>query len=152
DYYEASGEGLAHYVQVLQSKGYVYGDHWAPHDIRVRELGTGKSRLEMAQALGLRFRVVPDIGLMDGINAVRSVLPKVWFDQDRCSRGIEILRQYRKEWDEDHKIFRDKPLHDWTSHGADSFRMFAVGFQDRSLRGKYFGDQGRANSEYQMFS
>lgn len=152
DYYEASGEGLAHYVQTLQSKGYVYGDHYAPHDIRVRELGTGKSRLEMAQALGLKFRVVPDIGLMDGINAVRAVLPKVWFDQDRCARGVEILRQYRKEWDDDHKIFRDKPLHDWTSHGADAFRMFAVGHQDRALKEQFYGQGSRANSEYAMFS
>jgi len=152
DYYEASGEGLAHYVQVLQSKGYVYGDHWAPHDIRVRELGSGKSRLEMAQALGLKFRVVPDIGLMDGINAARAVLPKVWFDQDRCSRGVEILRQYRKEWDDEHKIYRDKPLHDWTSHGADAFRMFAVGHQDRALKEQFYGQGNRANSEYQMFS
>ncbi|MGE4442717.1 MAG: hypothetical protein AB7D27_14690 [Desulfomicrobium sp.] len=136
DYYEASGEGLAHFVQVLQSKGYVYGEHFAPHDIKVRELGSGRSRLEMAESLGLSFNVVPDIGLMDGINAVRAELPKVWFDQDRCARGVEILRQYRKEWDDDHKIFRDRPLHDWTSHGADAFRMFAVGHQEKVKQAK----------------
>ena len=78
--YEASGEGLPHYAQVLRDCGYTYGTHWAPHDIRVRELGSGPSRLETTATLGIRFQTVPNMPLEDGIHAVRMLLPRCWFD------------------------------------------------------------------------
>ncbi len=131
DYYEASGEGIAHYAKVLKEKDYVYGEHLAPHDIQVRELGSGKSRLEVARELGIRFRVVPNLRIDDGIEAVRTTLPKCWFDEKKCSHLIESLRQYRKDFDEKNKVFRDKPLHDWTSHPADAFRYLCVGIRDQ---------------------
>lgn len=131
DYYEASGEGIAHYAKVLKEKDYVYGEHLAPHDIQVRELGSGKSRLEVARELGIRFRVVPNLRIDDGIEAVRTTLPKCWFDEKKCSHLIESLRQYRKDFDEKNKVFRDKPLHDWTSHPADAFRYMCVGIRDQ---------------------
>ncbi|QJB56186.1 terminase family protein [Pseudodesulfovibrio sp. zrk46] len=131
DYYEASGEGMEHYARVLDEKGYKYGTHIAPHDIRVRELGTGKSRLEVARGLGVRFEIAPNIPVQDGINAVRTLLPCCWFDEERCAKGIEALRNYRREFDEARNDFSARPLHDWTSHAVDAFRYFAVGFRQR---------------------
>lgn len=122
DYYEQSGEGLDYYAQVLRDKRYRYHDHIAPHDIMVRELGSGKSRFEVAANYGIHFRVAPKWPVQDGINAVRLTLPNVYFDVDKCARGVEGLRQYRKEWDEKMQIFRARPRHDWTSHPADAFR------------------------------
>lgn len=131
DCYEAQGLGLDHYAKVLDAKGYVYGAHIAPHDIRVRELGTGKSRLEMAAGLGIRFEIAPNIPLADGIQAVRALLPRCWFDEKRCALGIEALRHYRREFNERSGDFKSLPRHDWTSHAVDAFRYFAVGFRPR---------------------
>jgi len=130
DYYETSGEGLAHYAKVLQDKPYNYGRHWAPHDIEVRELGTGKSRLETARKLGIKFDIVPNIGLEDGIEAVRNVLNSCWFDKEKCRRGLNALKSYHKEYDDKNNTYKDRPYHDWSSHGADAFRMFAVAVQE----------------------
>jgi hypothetical protein len=131
DYYESSGEGLAHYVKILKEKEYIYGEHIAPHDIQVREMGTGKSRLEVARELGIRFRVAANLRIDDGIEAVRTTLPKCYFDEKKCSHLIEALRQYRKDFDEKNKVFRDRPLHDWTSHPSDAMRYLAVGLRDQ---------------------
>lgn len=127
DYLEEAGEGLAYYVERLREKGYHYGRHNAPHDIKVRELGSGKSRIEVARSLGIDFRIVKNIPLMDGINAVRALLPRCFFDQKRCGRLLEALANYRREFDEQAKEYRSTPLHDWSSHGADAFRYLAVG-------------------------
>lgn len=129
DYYENNGEGLAHYANVLQEKKYVYGHHTAPHDIEVRELGTGKSRLETAKSLGISFRVAPKLSIEDGIEASRNILSRCWFDKTKCDRGLNALKSYHKEWDEKNKVYRPHPEHDWSSHGADGFRTFAVGFK-----------------------
>ena len=126
DYYESSGEGLAHYAQVLQEKGYLYGRHFAPHDIVVRELGTGKSRLETAKRLGIRFEVGAKLGIEEGINAARAIFSRCWFDDKRCYRGVNALKNYKKDWDEKNHVFRKTPLHNWASHGSDAFRTFAV--------------------------
>lgn len=126
DYYEASGEGLPHYARVLQEKGYLYGEHIAPHDINVRELGSGMSRMEVAKDLGIKFRVAPQVGVDDGIEAVRGILPRCWFDSERCKPGINALRSYRKAWDEKRACFQTRPWHDWASHGADAMRYYAV--------------------------
>jgi len=129
DYHEDSGEGLSHYAKVLQDKGYVYGWHTAPHDIAVRELGTGKSRLEVARNLGIRFEVAPKLDPDDGINMARTIFSQCWFDENKCSRGIQALKNYKKEWDDKNKVFRNTALHNWASHGADGFRTFAVGYK-----------------------
>ncbi|MBI9078312.1 MAG: hypothetical protein JEY79_01070 [Pseudodesulfovibrio sp.] len=129
DHYSNSGEGLEHYAKVLDSKPYRYGYHIAPHDIRVRELGTGKSRLETAREHGIKFKVAPQLSVHDGINASRNVLPKCYFDELKCAEGIKSLEGYRKEWDDKNGCWKNNPLHDWTSHDADSFRTFAVGYQ-----------------------
>lgn len=129
DYYENSGEGLAFYAKVLQEKGYVYGRHFAPHDIEVRELGSGKSRLETARGLGISFKVAPKLSIEDGIEAGRNILSKCWFDRTKCHKGLNALKSYHKEWDEKNKVYRPHPEHDWSSHGADAFRTFAVSFK-----------------------
>ena len=150
DYYENSGVGLDHYAEVLRKKDYHWGDHLAPHDIEVRELGSGKSRLETAFSLGIRFRVIPRMKIADGINAARMMLPKCYFDRDKCSEGLEMLRQYRQEWDERKKIFRDQPRHDFTSHAADAFRYLAVGLENRTTMTK--APQTVAVNEYNPFA
>lgn len=127
DYYEQSGEGLPHYVKIMNDKGYLYGTHNAPHDIEVREMGSGKSRLEVARGLGVNFSVVPNIGLMDGIDAARLFIGRCWFDRVKTDRGRMALRSYQKTWDEKRKIFSSTPLHNWASHGSDGFRYLAVG-------------------------
>jgi len=126
DYYENSGESLGHYIKYLQSKPYVYGEHFAPHDIEVRELSSGKSRLETARELGINFRIQPKLPIDDGIDAVRNILPRCWFDKERTERGLNALKSYHKEWDEDNKVYRSRPEHDWSSHGADAFRGLGV--------------------------
>jgi hypothetical protein len=125
DYHEETGKSLSDYIRVLKEKGYNYGTHWAPHDIEVREFTSGKSRKEMARELGFTFRVCKKHNLMDGINNARGVLRMCWFDKVKCARGIEALRQYRKEFDDKKDCFKDTPLHDWASHGADAFRYLA---------------------------
>jgi len=130
DYYENSGVGLDHYAKVLHDKGYHYETHILPHDVKVKELGTGKSRLETLDNLGIRnIEIAPKLSVDDGVQASRSMLNKCWFDEKKCERGIEALLQYRREFDEKLKSWRGRPLHDWTSHGADSFRYLAVGYR-----------------------
>jgi len=118
DYYENSGEGLAHYIAELASlrekNDYVYRYHNAPHDIEVRELGTGKSRYETAYELGIAFHIVPNIPVEDGINAVRALLKRCWFDDEKCKQGLNALRCYHKEWDDKRMEFKPKPFHDWS--------------------------------------
>ena len=130
DYYESSGVGLDHYARVLQEKGYVYSEHILPHDVRVKELGTGKSRLETLDSFGIRpVTIAPQLMIDDGIQAVRSMLKNCWFDAERCERGIDALRQYHREYDDNGKVWRSRPAHDWASHGADAFRYLAVGYR-----------------------
>jgi hypothetical protein len=150
DFYEARGEGLPHYCKVLNSKGYLYGDHNAPHDIEVRELGSGKSRREVAWDLGLNFRVVPKLPVEDGIHAAQMLLPRIWFDREKCKHGLECLRQYHRAYNERTRSFRASPVHDWSSHAADAFRYLAVGI--REDRGRMAAPQAKAVMDYDPFA
>jgi phage terminase large subunit len=132
DYYAANGYGLDHYAHVLQQRGYRYGRHHLPHDVEVKELGTGRSRLETLRGLGVNSDVVRRLSVEDGINAVRRIVPRCWFDRDKCEEGIKALRQYRREWDDVRKVFYERPLHDWASHPADAFRYLAVSLAEPS--------------------
>lgn len=137
DYYEASGEGLPHYRGVLDERArtrrFIYGKHYAPHDIAVRELGTGLSRQEQALALGINFEIVPRVGSkMDSIEAARQHLSVCWFDESACADGIKRLEGYRKEWDDRRGVWRQTPLHDDNSNGADAFQTLAMGWRARS--------------------
>jgi hypothetical protein len=134
DYYESSGVGLGHYVDVLHDKrrkyGWTYGEHFFPHDIKVREFTSGKSRLNTLAGLGIEATVVPQCDELDGINVVRRMLGRVWLDPVRCERGLEALRGYRREYDERLRDWKKSPLHSWESHGASALRYFATGFDD----------------------
>ena len=136
DCYENQGEGLQFYINWLHDwrakHQAVFGEHYAPHDIQVRELGTGKSRLETARKLGINFRVVRKLTIEDGIHAARAILPKCYFEKTNTKDGLQALRRYRKEFDEKKGIYKPHPLHDWSSHYADAFRYFAIAFRDRS--------------------
>lgn len=130
DHYEAHGQALPHYAAVLASKPYRYGWDYVPHDARVRELGTGRTRVETLRSLGRKPRLVPGHEVMDGINAARLTIPRCWFDADACRDGLEALRQYRADFDDKARVFRDKPKHDWTSHTADAFRYLAMAWRE----------------------
>ena len=132
DHYEASGEALDHYAKVLAEKPYAYARHLLPHDAEQHELISGRSRVEALRSLGIEPTVVKRHKPEDGINAVRLLLPKCLFDKKKCARGLEALKQYRREWDDKAKTWRSRPLHDWTSHAADAFRYLAVGWSEEN--------------------
>ena len=150
DYYEARGEGLPHYCKVLSSKNYLYGEHNAPHDIEVRELGTGKSRREIAWDLGLNFRVVPKLPIEDGIHAAQMLIPRLYFDREKCKHGLECLRQYHRAYNERTRSFRATPVHDFSSHAADAFRYLAVGLREEGRGVK--APQRQAVMDYDPFA
>ncbi|MGP3789778.1 terminase [Pseudomonas sp. B392_1p] len=134
DYLEHSGEGISYYAEQLRKKGYNYGGHYGPHDLAVRELGTGKSRIETAAQYGIRFEIVPRISNhAEGIEAVRQFLPMCWFAENEAAeedvvgvdRLVDCLDNYRKDWDERLGVYRETPRHDWASHGAKAFETLA---------------------------
>lgn len=130
DYYENHGQGLPHYAAELSARGYTYGTEFLPHDAAARELGTGRALQETLRQLTRRHpRILPAQNVMDGINAARVTLGTCWFDAERCASGLEALRQYRADYDEKLKTFRDRPKHDWSSHGADAFRYLAMAWR-----------------------
>ena len=134
DYYEASGVDLGHYVHEIMSRPYIYAGHIVPHDVQAKELGTGKSRLEVLESLGLKnLTIAPMHRVEDGINAVRMFLPRCWFDRRKTERGVEALKLYRSEWDDKGKVLRPRPVHDWTSHCADSMRYLAMTLDKRAI-------------------
>lgn len=126
DYDEVEGEGLPDIARRMNEKGYVYAEHYAPHDMAVREVGTGKSRLEIAAGLGIRYKVLPQLPVADGINAVRSRFPLLRFDKEGCALLLKRLRRYRKEFDDARGVYKNSPYHDANSHAADMVRQWAV--------------------------
>lgn len=148
DYYEKSKEGLEHYTKVIENKPYSYGRHWAPHDIAVREFGSGLTRLEKARQLGVKFETrdggassaLPNISIEDGIEACRSSFAKMWIDEQRCAPLIKALENYRQEFDGKRKVYRDRPLHDHNSHAADCFRYLVLSLS-RSKDGQTTADE-----------
>lgn len=135
EYYENSGEALIHYIQYLKSKPYAYGKHLVPHDAAVHEYSTGLSRVEVAKSHGINFTIVPDVGVNEGIDAVRNFLNRCWFDEEKCSRGIHTLENYRKEWNDRQGCWASQPLHNFASHGSDAFRMLVTGIGLLSNKG-----------------
>jgi phage terminase large subunit len=135
DFYENHGVGLDSYVKWIRDSGYTQAEHILPHDVEVRELGSGKSRKEALQDLGLSITVCPRVSVDDGIQAVRRLLPNCYF-HPKTKQGLDALRNYRREYDERRNVFYDKPLHDWSSHAADAFRYLAVGLNTNTSWGK----------------
>jgi len=155
DYYADNGQTIQHYAEQIKSRLYRYGKHWLPHDARAKTLASGgKSVIEMlsAELTMATLRIVPNLSVQDGIQAGRVALKRCWFDY-KAEQGLDCLRQYQREFDEDRKTFREKPRHDWTSHGADAFRMLAVAWKeefkppspDETLRAISVGESGVIN-------
>ena len=150
DLYHNDGESIHHYASVLQQKAvtnnYIYGGHYGPHDLEVREIGNEdvKSRRQIAAGIGLNFTVVPRHSVDVGIDEVRVMFNMCWFDEKKCDRGISALQEYRKEWDDKNGGWKQKPLHNWASHYADAFRMLAMtyktitggGYDSTSVKGR----------------
>lgn len=125
DFYENSGEPLTHYLKVLKDKPYNIMKFFVPHDAATTEYGSGLTRVQIARNHGITFTVLPKLSLQEGIDATRGMFGKFWFDAKRCEKGIRSLDSYRKAWDEVHGCWRDNPVHDFSSHAADSFRYLA---------------------------
>lgn len=126
DYYENQGQGLPHYINVLRTKNYTYGTHFAPHDIKQREFTTGRSRQEIASELGIPFQIVPELSIAEGINAGRQVFNRVLMDSEKTGEFVDKISRYHKKFDDKNGIFLDRPEHDGTSHAADVHRYMAL--------------------------
>lgn len=168
DYYECNGKGVEHYIKILDAKesyegkvtevdeneeiegrGYRYGFHVWPHDGGVMEFGTGQSRQETARKLGLRVFIQPKQRVEDRINASRNRIKISYFDQEKCSRGLECLYNYQKEYDNKLMVFKKSPLHDWSSHGADSFGYSSLDDRDSRFQDDILATlQTQADGDY----
>ncbi len=133
DYYQNVGQDIAHYAKVLHDKPYVYGEHIWPHDGARGDWSTAKTRPQIADDLKISPRILrQEFDVTDGIDVVRRLLPRCWFDAEKCALGLDAMRSYRKEWDAKNLVFKKTPLHDWASDPADAFRYLARGIQDPS--------------------
>lgn len=140
DYYAKNDEALAHYVRIMKEKGYIYGTHYLPHDIAVRSLSTGKSRLETLHKLmpGEKIQIVTKLDLADGIESCRNFLTTCWIDDTRCGKLVDALDAYQREPDDKRGGFYDRPLHNWASDPADAMRYLSIGFDpDVSTKGQW---------------
>jgi len=136
DHHSSNGQPISYYTGLLAQKedefGYKYGTHYLPHDARAKTLASGgKSIIEQISAkIDIKhLKIVPNLSIQDGIQATRLALTRTWFD-NKCEELIECLRQYQREWDDDKKVFRDRPKHDWTSHSSDAMRYLSLVWKD----------------------
>lgn len=132
DFYTDNFKSIDEYCDTLLAKGYEYGMHYLPHDARAKTLASGGKSIQEQLAVRLgwgNIRIVPGLSLRDGIQAVRKIMPRVWFDS-KCEAGdlsgVAALRGYRRKWDDDKKVYSETPMHDWCSHPSDAFRMLAI--------------------------
>jgi hypothetical protein len=149
DYDEFEGESLGEAINRMRAKGYTYADHYAPHDIEVRELGSGKSRLEIAQEAGVNYQIAPKLEVADGINALRMRFSQLWFDKEKTKVLRSKLMKYHKEFDEKRGTWKDRPYHDANSHGADMMRYWAttkVFFPDSMLEQRVYDNRNNPAS------
>lgn len=154
DYYENHGEGLPHYAEVLNKKPYLYADHFAPHDIDSHAFSSGLSAKEVGLSLGIKFITLPTLKLRleDGIEALRGVFPRIFIDSTNCKQLIKCLENYRKEFNPDLKIYKSRPVHDWSSHGSDAARYLAIAvkrYVDNQSAGPSDIDVDRMMDKYQ---
>jgi hypothetical protein len=147
DFYQDNGKSLAEYIHYVKTRPYSFGEHLAPLDVGVHEYSNGASRLQVAKALGINFTLIHEakekkLTVIEGIDATKAMFPRCWFDAKKCEEGLRMLENYRKEWDERLCKWSDKPIHDYASHAADSFRYLAVGLQ------KIQGKKGSIETDY----
>lgn len=130
DFYQDSHKALDHYLRVLQERGYIYDTDWLPHDGRAKQLATGRSIEELMRDAGRRVRIVPQLSIADGINAVRTLFPNMWFDAERCADGLQHIRRYRYDVDGKTGRVSKNPMHDENSHAADALRALALALKE----------------------
>jgi phage terminase large subunit len=152
DFYQNNLLPLQHYTQVLKNKNYDLGTCHLPHDARAKQLGTGRSTEELLRSLGFKVKIVPQLSILEGINAARTLFNACWFDEKRCSDGLHSLRRYRYDIDPDTKKFSKEPLHDVYSHAADAFRYMGVGALQVELNTKFGYTEGQHTHEYDPYA
>lgn len=154
DYYENQGEGLPHYATILKDKPYIYADHYAPHDIDSHQFSSGLSAREVGSSLGIKFITLPTLKLRleDGIEAVRGLFPRIWFDAVKTKHLIKCLENYRKEFDQRLEVYKERPRHDKYSHGADAMRYLAIAVKIRIDAGKAGIDDKQSEKWFQQFN
>lgn len=154
DYYEAHGQGLPHYAGVLKDKPYIYANHFAPHDIDSHAFSSGLSAREVGSSLGISFITLPTLKLRleDGIEAVRGIFPRLWIDETKCKGLIKCLENYRKEFDTKLETYKERPLHDKYSHGADAARYLALAVRLHVDAGKAGVDDNQSDEWYRKFN
>lgn len=131
DYYENNGNPISHYCQIIKDKPYPITSVILPHDARVRELGTGKSREDVFREYGFKTIICPKLSVADGINFTRSELMRTWIRRnDTTQRLMDVLKYYRYKWNDALQVFSDCPIHDQYSHGADCLRYMFTGYRD----------------------
>ena len=152
DHYEMSGEGLAHFVKVLQDKKYKYRSHYAPHDIKARLQGEQcRSRLDIAHDLGIDFEVVPSMSIYEGIELTRSIFKNLWFDETNCKHLIKCLSNYVKRYNEAYNVYTDQPVHNWASHSSDAFRMMGIIYSQRDDNRRSLAEIEMEEKKYRRF-
>ena len=149
DHIEDRGHGLPHYRRLLEETGYNFGEHYGPHDLTVTEYNTGQRRVDHAYDLGIRFRIVPRMAVEDGIHACRMMLPRCVFDRVKCRSLLANLKHYHRAYDEKSRVFKNKPVHDFSSHSADAARYMATAIHE--MRDVTAPPQAFADSSYNPF-
>jgi hypothetical protein len=144
DYVENHGEGLPYYAKILADKPYIYGSHFAPHDIDSHQFSTGLSAREVGRDLGIKFIPLPTlkISVEEGIEALRGIFDRIWIAEKPCKHFISCLENYRKEFDQKHNCYKSRPVHDWASHGSDAARYMAI-----AIKRHGDGDKGPTDEE-----
>lgn len=147
EYHEDSGKSLTYYLKLIKDKPYSYGKHFVPHDAAVTEYSSGVTRVEVARDHGINFTVVPSVKVIEGIDAVRNMLNRCWFDEEKCAVGIRMLESYKRGWDDRNSCWKNDPVHNEASHGADAFRILALSLQEaRPSMTKFDLDKLKANA------
>lgn len=162
DYYEATDKPMSHFAQVIEDRkeqGWLFGKHFPPHDVMQRELSSGLTRRELYKQAGITFTEPVEIGIEDGIELVRRTLSKVWIDENNCKRLLKSLENYREEYDVKRKVYKGRPLHDWSSHASDGMRYLCAALPkakdgltpealDKRYREAMYGDQANMPSVF----
>lgn len=139
DYYEDSGKSMSFYKQILDTKGYFYGQHYGPHDLQQRNAFNAESTTNLAAQIGINFTVLPKAEITEGIRVVKMKFPMLWIDKTKCEKFIQAIKNYRYEWDEAKQVYSPKPLHDWSSHAGDMLRYWGMAYEP-VLPGQFDGE------------
>lgn len=136
DYIEGEELFLPDYARLVLNKPYTYKEHLLPHDAVQTSVGQPNSTIQQLRDLGLRCTVLHRSGILDGINLVRTLIPKCYFQEDKCEEGLKALQHYRTEYDSIKGVYKETPRHDWASHAADAFRYLAVGIKTKQQQAR----------------